>query len=315
MDVEESLPVRSASVTIPAPLISVGLPVYNGEAQLAASLESLLAQTFEDFEIVISDNHSTDATERICREFVARDRRVHYVRSEKNRGVAWNYNRALELSTGRYFKWASSNDVHAPTFFRRCLDVLESNTGAVLAYTKTRLIDANGAVLQDYEDNLDLPGRDAPRRFRQYLERVRLCNALYGLMRPEIVRRTGKLGEFPGSDLVFLGELSLYGTFVEVPEFLFCRRFVEESALRTSSLANWQEFFDPLGKGKVVMRTWRHQYEYLRAGLRSPLSIVDKVRVAGAVARDSVSVRDHLLRELASAVKQQSRSILARKRD
>ena len=302
-------------MTNPPPTISIGLPVYNGEAQLAASLESLLAQTFEDFEIVISDNHSTDATERICREFVARDRRVQYVRSEKNRGVAWNYNRVFELSTGRYFKWASSNDVHGSTFLQRCLDVLESNAGAVLAYTKTRLIDATGAVLKDYEDRLDLPESDPPSRFREYLERVGLCNALYGLMRPEIVGRTGKLGEFPGSDLVFLGELSLYGTFVEVPEFLFFRRFVPESALRTSSLANWQDFFDPQGRGKIVMRTWRHQYEYLRAGLRAPLSMVDKIRVAGTIARDSVAVRDHLLRELASAVKQQSRSVLARKRD
>ena len=302
-------------MTIPAPVVSIGLPVYNGEAQLALSLESLLAQTFQDFEIVISDNHSTDATERICREFVARDPRVHYVRSEKNRGVAWNYNRAFELSTGRYFKWASSNDVHGATFLGRCLEVLESNGDAALVYTKTRLIDESGAVIRDYEDNLDLPSRDAPRRFREYLDRVGLCNALYGLMRPEVLRRTGRLGDFPGSDLVFLGELSLYGTFVEVPEFLFQRRFVPESALRTSSLANWQEFFDPLGRGKIVMRTWRHQYEYLQADLRSPLSIVDKMRVAGTIARDSVAVRDQLFRELAGAVKQQSRSVLARKRD
>jgi glycosyltransferase involved in cell wall biosynthesis len=286
------------------PQVSIGLPVYNGETQVPVALDSLLAQTFQDFEIVISDNHSTDATELICRDYAARDPRIRYVRNDRNRGVAWNFNNVFRLSNGRYFKWASSNDIHDPEFLRRCLDVLEANPGVVLAYPKTRIIDEHGNVVRDYEDNLDLPWPQAPRRFREYLERVGLCNALFGLMRPEIIRRTGKFGDYPGSDMVFLGELSLYGTFVEVPEYLFRRRYEPASAIRNSSLENWQDFFAPSTRGKFVLRTWRHQYEYLMAGLHAPLSIADKARVAGTIARLCIAVRRELLQELTGAVRQ-----------
>ena len=287
----------------PAPRVSIGVPVYNGEAQLPAALDSLLAQTFEDVEIVLSDNHSTDATESICRDYAARDRRVRYVRNERNEGVAWNFNNAFRLASGRYFKWASSNDVHEPDFVRRCLEVLESDAGVVLAYPKTRIIDGQGALIRDYDDRLDLPWPEPPRRFREYLERVGLCNALFGLMRPEVVRRTGLLGDYPGSDMVFLGELSLHGRFVEVPEVLLQRRYEPVNATRNSSLENWQEFFAPATRGKVVMRTWRHQYEYLMADFRSPISIADKARVAWTIARVCIAVRRELLRELTGAVR------------
>lgn len=285
------------------PKVSIGLPVYNGEAHLARSLESLLAQTFEDIEIVVSDNHSTDATESICRDFMARDPRIRYVGNDRNRGVAWNFNNAFRQSNGRYFKWASCNDIHDARYVQQCLEALESDPRAVLAYAKTRIIDEHGAVMGEYEDNLDLPWPDAPRRFREYLARVGLCNALFGLMRPEIVRRTGKLANFQGSDMVFLGELTLYGTFVEVPEYLFYRRYEKESVSRTVSLQTWREFFEPETRSKVAMRTWRHQLEYLMADLDSPLSIADKARIAGTIARICFALRGQLARELAAAAR------------
>ncbi len=286
-----------------APLIGIGLPIFNGETHVAVSIESLLAQTVEDIEIVISDNHSTDATEQICRDFAARDPRIRYVRHAENRGVAWNFNQAFHLSRGRYFKWASSNDIHEPQYIRRCLEVMESDAGAVLAYPKTSIIDEHGAVTGTYEDKLNLWWPQAPRRFREYLRRVGLCNALYGLMRPEILRRTALLGDYPGSDMIFLGELSFHGTFAEVPEFLFRRRYDPQSAIRNATLENWQQFFAPATRGKLVMRTWRHQFEYLKADLRSPLSPFDKARVGGIIARNFVSVRGAVLRELVGAAR------------
>ena len=173
----------------------------------------------------------------------------------------------------------------------------------MLAYPKTSIIDEHGAMTRVYDDNLDLPWPEAPRRFREYLDRVGLCNALFGLMRPEVLRRTSLLGDYPGSDMVFLGELTLYGTFVEVPEVLFHRRYEPTSAFRNATLENWQEFFAPATRGTFVMRTWRHQAEYLRADLRSSLSLADKARVAGIIARRCIAVRGELLRELAGAVR------------
>ncbi|HEU4724604.1 MAG TPA: hypothetical protein VFU59_04805, partial [Candidatus Eisenbacteria bacterium] len=156
---------------------------------------------------------------------------------------------------------------------------------------------------------------DPARRYREFLARLRLCNALYGLMRSDVVRRTGKLGDFPGSDIVFLGELSLYGTFVEVPEYLFRRRFDKESEVHNATAENWQEFFEPSLKGKVSMRTWRHQMEYFVANSQAPISIVDKARIAGIIARNCISVRGNLVRELVAAVRQRAAAAAPRKRD
>src|SRR3954470_1068595 len=93
------------------PRVSIGLPVYNGQRFLAPAVSSLLAQTFADFELVICDNASTDDTEAICRRFAERDPRVRYHRNEQNVGAAPNFNRALALSTGQYFKWAAHDDL------------------------------------------------------------------------------------------------------------------------------------------------------------------------------------------------------------
>jgi glycosyltransferase involved in cell wall biosynthesis len=283
------------------PRVSIGVPVYNGEAHLASALDSLLGQSLEDIELILSDNHSTDATEAICRDYASHDPRVRYYRNERNYGASWNFNRVLALATGRYFKWASSNDVHAPIYLERCAAVLDARPEVILCYPKTRIIDEGGAVIRDFEDNLDLPWPQATRRFIEFLGRVRLCNAVFGLIRPEILRRTGTLGSYPGADVVLLGELSLYGLFSEVPEFLFYRRQERQNVIRDQSVENWQEFFDPDSRGRIFMRTWRHQYEYLLATIRTPLPLSEKARLASLIARACVIHRRALAKELAGA--------------
>ena len=98
------------------PRVSIGLPVYNGELFLENALDSILSQTYSDFELIISDNASDDKTEEICRSYAARDKRVRYSRNAHNLGAAPNYNRVYHLARGRYFKWASHDDVLAPEF-------------------------------------------------------------------------------------------------------------------------------------------------------------------------------------------------------
>ncbi len=286
---------------VPSRLVSIGLPVFNGEQHLAVSLDSLVGQSYENLEIIISDNHSTDATEAICRDYAARDPRIRYVRSERNRGAAWNFNRVLELSTGGYFKWASSNDLHEPDFVKRCAEVLESRPDVVICYPKTTLIDERGATLRPYEDNLDLASPDPKRRFREFLERVGLSNVVFGLIRPEALRRAGGLGNYPGADVVLLAELSLHGSFAEVPEYLFYRRQDRHNVVRDSSVENTQEFFDPSSRGKIFMRTWRHQRGYATAVLRSPVSPADKARLLAFIGHQCLIHRGILARELAQA--------------
>ena len=126
------------------PAVSIGLPVYNGEAHLAEALDSLLAQTFSDFELIISDNASTDRTAEICRAYAARDPRIRYTRQEQNRGAAWNYNRVFALASGRYFKWFSHDDLCSQNYFERCVEILERDPAVVLSYGKTTLVDESG---------------------------------------------------------------------------------------------------------------------------------------------------------------------------
>src|SRR3989442_255266 len=135
------------------PRVSVGMPVYNGERYLAEAVDSLLAQTYEDFELIICDNASTDRTGEIARSYAARDTRVRYARNEKNLGAGGNFRRAVALASGEYFRWAASDDVCAPQSLARCVEVLDQEPAAVLAYPSTRFIDEHGRVTGRSEEH------------------------------------------------------------------------------------------------------------------------------------------------------------------
>ena len=129
------------------PRISVGLPVYNGQNFLAAAIESVLAQTYRDFLLVISDNASTDATQRICEEFASRDPRVDYHRAQTNRGIVWNFNEVFRLSRTEYFMWFAHDDALAPQYLERCLEVLDRDPSVVSCFSSCRDIDGTGTTI------------------------------------------------------------------------------------------------------------------------------------------------------------------------
>lgn len=213
------------------PRVTIGLPVYNAERFLDAALESILAQDFEDFELIISDNASTDRTVEICNEHAARDARIRVVTHAQNRGVAANFNVVVDLARGELFRWAAYDDLLAPTLLSRCVDELDQRgSGAVLAYPRTLLIDDEGTVLEAYEDNLDVRHRSPWRRVGSVASHWNLCNPLYGVIRTEALRRTGLQRPFVSADVPLLYELAAHGEFHEVPEPLFLRRFHANSS-------------------------------------------------------------------------------------
>ncbi|TMQ55303.1 MAG: glycosyltransferase family 2 protein [Candidatus Eisenbacteria bacterium] len=288
--------------TGPVPRASIGLPVYNGEQYLAEALDSLLAQTFEDFELIVCDNASTDRTEEIGRRYAAQDRRVRYERNARNLGAPANYRRAFELSRGRYFRWAAADDVSAPQSLARCLEVLEREPNVVLAYPKTRFIDERSRVTADYEDRLHVQSSKASDRFYQVLRRLERCNAIYGLMRADVLKCTRLLGDFLAADVVFMTELSLYGTFWEVPEFLFYRRF-HAAASSAMDQTQIRTFYDPANPRRIRMREWRHLWELSRAVGRAPLAVAEKVRLWSLLAWRTMRVSDRLAGELLGATR------------
>lgn len=286
-----------------APRVSVAVPVYNGERYLGEALESLLAQTFGDFELIICDNASTDGTGEIARSYAAKDRRVRYVRNERNLGLGGNVRRAFELSSGAYFRWHAADDLSGPETLERCVTVLDRQPGVVLAYPKTKFIDENGRVTSEYEDGVHLQATRPSERFRQVLERLRYVNAQFGLLRADVLRRTRLLGSYLAADVVFLAELSLYGTFWEIPEFLFYRRF-HPAASSSMDRVQRSAFWDPTKQRAIQMREWRHLLELARAVARAPLDTVEKVRAGRFLAWRALANGDRLAGELSAAMRE-----------
>ncbi len=268
-------------------VISLGLPVYNGGKYLTEAMESILAQTFEDFELIITDNASVDQTEQICRGFAKSDRRISYYRNETNLGAAKNYNRVFCMSAGKYFKWVSHDDICAPMFLEQCLETIECESAkTVLCYPRTILIDEAGNELRKYDDKMDIQFSKAEQRLGHVFRNLWLCNAVFGLIRREALTKTGLIGNYPGSDVVLLAELSLLGQFREIKEFLFFRRIhsrMSKQANRTQQrVAEW---FDPENNGKLILPKCKFFIEYLKMIRRSQLTPREK-RACYKVVRD-----------------------------
>jgi glycosyltransferase involved in cell wall biosynthesis len=287
----------------------MGLPVYNGGRYVAETLDSLLAQTFNDFELIICDNASTDRTEEICRHYAARDSRIRYVRNPNNLGAAGNYRLGFELSSGEYFRWNPSDDLCAPQFLARCVEVLDREPLVVLAYAKTNLIDEHGKLTAEYEDRLHLDSDRPSERFVRLCQNLRLCNALYGLIRSDTLRRTALLGNFIGGDIPLLAELTLYGKFWEVPEFLFFRRFHPQASSSLQKEDQILEFYDPERRTASPLTTWKHYQAYFRGVSRAPLPLAEKARLFARLLRMAAWSRGRLVGELSGAMRQKFRNV------
>ncbi len=273
-------------MTTPIPRVSIGLPVYNGERYLAAAIESLLGQTWTDFELIITDNASTDGTGALVRDFAARDARIRYHREATNIGGIANHNLTVHLARGEYFKWAAHDDLYHPTFVAKCVDHLDANPGTPLAFSRSLFIDEAGNPLQEYAHPLDLGIEDRERRFLAYACASHVMVEDYGLMRTRILKGTPVFGNYVWSDMVLFAELALHGPFHEIPEILFYRREHPERAMRAnrtaSALSAWNS---PRRSGGSACPTWR-----VLAGLyavlgRVPLSPGERLRLAYGIAR------------------------------
>lgn len=244
------------------PTISIGVPVYNGENFLEAALRSLQGQTFEDFEVVISDNASTDGTGDIAAGFAAEDDRFRYVRNERNLGANPNYNRTFALARGEYFRWHAHDDVCDPKYLERCHEVLASDPTAVLAHTRTAYIDRNGDPLLpmsrgflDPDGFIERLGTDegAPAlladsrphvRLDAVVNRMSVFFDVFGLARVADLRKTLLLPSYYGADKVFLAELAVRGRLVRLDEDGFSRRCHASASTRSASfkdLATWSD--------------------------------------------------------------------------
>jgi glycosyltransferase involved in cell wall biosynthesis len=231
--------------------VSIGLPVFNGENYLAATLDSVLEQSFGDFELIVCDNASTDGTEAICQQYAERDSRIRYHRNETNLGAAGNYNLAFELARGEFFKWAAHDDRLAPGYLQRCIEAFDAAPrDVILCYPRTLLIDSDGTPLREHDDQMNFRDEKPHQRLGRFARSWGMCNPVFGLMRRNVLAQTGLIRPYISSDIPLLAELSVLGKFWELPEALFQRRIHDLSSrqggLTLTEVASW---FDPNANG------------------------------------------------------------------
>lgn len=263
-----------------SPKVTIALPVYNGQNYLKNALDSLLAQTYSDFEIILGDNASTDDTTNICRSYAAVDKRISYIRHETNIGAAANYNRLYELAKGTYFKWAAHDDICSPGFLKSCVDKLDHDPSVVLCSPRQIAIDSDGAVIEGYMDKYrELKHIGSPASYKRFHDLSCLnhgCYEVFGLIRYSELGRTPKIANYIGSDRVLLAELSLLGRFWASPEPIYFRRHNAQYCALDND-ASRSEWFDPSTNESKSKTHHRNMVEYIRAIQRVRLSYRDKL--------------------------------------
>lgn len=290
----------------PVPRVSVGLPVYNGERYLRTTLADWRRQTVADFELLVVDNASTDATEAICREAAAEDERIRYVRNARNIGALPNANRAFALARAPLYALSAHDDRHAPDFLERLVAALDADPGAVLAYGDQTLIGSHGerfafdpearvyhdaaGGLHDYDAALQRPMPDDPvERFRAVLEATDINAPIHGLFRREVAARVGP-HQIWGSDRLIVAHAALLGRFAYVDAPLFAYRIHERSTVFLDRAA-WMERDTGRAAAGSFVDPLRSLGRYLSAVRDAPLGRMERLAAAGAVLGRGVGTR------------------------
>ena len=244
---------------------------------MRAAIDSVLAQTYTNFQLVISDNCSTDKTEQIGREYAHKDPRVTYHRNERNVGAIRNFDQVLEWATTDYFAWIAHDDIWAPRFLEVCADALDGNPDSPVAFTSVRVIDNNGDLIEDFSVPHQFDSPAIKTRVRDIVSLRHRAYAAYGLFRTSVLRQIPILQPYVDSDRVFLLRLALRGRIVEIPERLFYSRTHDQ---RYSSLASTPrlqvQWFDTSKRVGLFFPYWRLWRESFRAVTLAPLSRLEK---------------------------------------
>ena len=260
------------------PTLSIGLPVYNGEKYLDQAIESILRQTYSNFELIISDNGSTDGTQKICEHYLSKDERIRYYHNQTNLGAAWNFNHVYHLSSGKYFKWVSDDDLMDTDLLTKCVAVLEKDISIILCHPMAIIIDERGNALEEYNPHLATDSLHPHKRFRDLL-RGHKCFEIFGVIRSESLRKTPLIGNFSHGDGILLARLSLIGRFYQLPEYLFFPRKHDQQSMNQFGVYNsiipdyysYSTWFDPGNKHASIIPHLIILREYLNTIWVSPI--------------------------------------------
>lgn len=266
------------------PKVSIGMPVFNGENFIKNALQSLKTQDFKNFEIIISDNASTDGTEKICREFARKDCRVRYYRNNMNIGAANNYNKVFQLARGKYFKWAAHDDECCQTMLRRCVEALDKAPDYVTAvYPLSELIDEEGRTIRSGLDRIESKDPKPHCRLAKLLWTLNMCDPIFGLIKKKYLRKTHLIGPFFGADYVLLSELVMMGQIWQIDEVLFrLRAHPKRSMAANPNALDRAAWYNPYIDQKIfVYLEWERMiWELLKSIRQSKLKKTEKINCA-----------------------------------
>ncbi len=227
-------------------LISIAMPVYNGERFIAEAISSVLAQTYTNLELIITDNASTDGTQAICADFARKDPRVRYIRSPRNLGAAPNYNLGFEHARGDYLKWAAHDDRISPNFLEVAVAALEADSTASLAFARTICIDPDGNEVQgpDVDETPAITDSGAGTRYLKAVHMGGTCFPIFGLFRMDMLKRSTLHRSYYGSDRALIAETALQGKLLRVEDAIFYNREHPKRSIRMVDHAErrrWQD--------------------------------------------------------------------------
>ncbi len=260
-----------------APLVSICMPIFNEEKYLEQALESLLAQNFKDFELIISDNASTDRTPEICKLYLEKDNRIKYYRNERNIYALANFIKIMQYVKTPYFMFAGGHDLWSDNYIRSCLEIMEKDLSVVIATPRTVWIDENNKELDIKDSFIDTRGCGNVSRLILSLKENH--HAIYGVIRSDALKKISwPRPQYIGTFLVMLGGLSLVGAFAHVLEATWYRRKAREDETTDQRLERYQRTLLPSGKyAKAKLSHWRIPYEYLIVIRRSPIPFKEKI--------------------------------------
>ena len=288
------------------PLVSIGLPVYNGENYLRESIESVLCQTFKDFELIISDNCSTDNTNSICMEYVRRDSRVKCFKNSENIGYAGNFNNVFNSSTGVYFKWIAHDDIINERFLEKCIFTFNEYPDIIGVFPGLSYIDVNRNMIERRNKCFDIMQDDKVKRLREFINYEMegtedVFWAIYGLFKRETLKISCMHGAYVAADRVLLMHLALLGKIKSLDEnLLYIRKHPESSMVRSRVPKDRYSWCNTKYVPKYVLPNWNLYYNYYKLVFRHKMGFIVSMRAFYEITR-KMFIKD--LRTLVGEIK------------
>ncbi len=212
-----------------SPRVTIGLPVYNGVKFLAGALDSWIDQDFGEFELIVSDNASTDETPEILAGYQEKDSRIRILRRETTVPAADNFNGLVEEAGAPYFTWSAHDDFREPSFLRKLVAVLDEDPDTILAYSQVNHLyddspDGKSSVKSRTYYRKDPPGHE-PTGLGRAIGMIRRSHSyglVFGLFRLDALKKTHLLLTPMGlvSDVGLMLEVATHGRCTCVPEIL-----------------------------------------------------------------------------------------------